>query len=44
MIPSQHDLPDALVRKRMDEMLAACRDTNRRPSVLAFARGLVLQL
>lgn len=33
-------VPDALVRKRMEEMLAACHDSNRRPSVLAFARSL----
>ncbi|MDQ1022282.1 hypothetical protein [Streptomyces afghaniensis] len=40
MISPDQDLPHALVRKRMEEMLAACRDANRRPSVLAFARSL----
>ncbi|MGW0908120.1 hypothetical protein [Streptomyces sp. NPDC002853] len=34
------DPPEPLVRKRMEEMITACRDTNRRPSVLAFARSL----
>ncbi|MGQ4333335.1 MULTISPECIES: hypothetical protein [Streptomyces] len=42
MNDTHHDLPDALVRKRMEKMLAACHDSNRRPSVLAFARNLGL--
>ncbi|MFD7487739.1 hypothetical protein ACFRFU_52645 [Streptomyces sp. NPDC056704] len=36
------DLPEALVRKRMTDMLETCRQTNTRPSVLALARQLGL--
>ncbi|MET9500016.1 hypothetical protein [Streptomyces sp. NPDC006552] len=36
------DLPEALVRKRMTDMLETCRQTNSRPSVLALARQLGL--
>ncbi|MFF5297890.1 hypothetical protein ACFY5F_00860 [Streptomyces sp. NPDC013161] len=36
------DLPEALVRKRLSEMLDTCRQTNTRPSVLTLARRLGL--
>ncbi|MFI6007092.1 hypothetical protein ACIA98_43430 [Streptomyces sp. NPDC051366] len=36
------DLPEALVRKHLQEMLDACRATNARPSVLTLARRLNL--
>ncbi|MFC9635822.1 hypothetical protein ACFTY8_43115 [Streptomyces mirabilis] len=42
MTDTHQVVPDALVRKRMEEMLAACRDSSRRPSILAFARSLGL--
>lgn len=42
MNDTHHDLPDALVRKRLEKMLAVCHDFNRQPSVLAFARSLGL--
>nr|WSX50717.1 hypothetical protein OG409_18265 [Streptomyces sp. NBC_00974] len=40
MTAPHQDLPDALVRKRMEATLAASHDSNRRPSVLAIARSL----
>lgn len=40
MTAAHQGLPDALVRKRLAETLTACHDSNRRPSVLAFARSL----
>ncbi|MET9564306.1 hypothetical protein [Streptomyces tauricus] len=36
------DLPEALVRKRMAEMIEACRQTNTKPSVLKLAQQLGL--
>lgn len=36
------DLPDALVRKRLQEVLDICRETNKQPSVLMLARRLGL--
>lgn len=36
------DLPEALVRKRMEEMLETCRQANTKPSVLKLARQLGL--
>ncbi|MFH8585706.1 hypothetical protein ACH4GP_15020 [Streptomyces celluloflavus] len=36
------DLPEALVRKRMAEMIETCRQTNTKPSVLKLARQLGL--
>ncbi|MBT2472926.1 hypothetical protein J7E97_35025 [Streptomyces sp. ISL-66] len=36
------DLPEALVRRHLQEMLDACRATNTRPSVLTLARRLNL--
>ncbi|MFJ5924667.1 hypothetical protein ACIQF6_18910 [Kitasatospora sp. NPDC092948] len=36
------DLPEALVRKRMTEMVEACIQTNTKPSVLKLARQLGL--
>jgi DNA-binding transcriptional regulator YhcF (GntR family) len=36
------DLPEALVRKRMAEMIETCRQTNTKPSVLKLAQQLGL--
>ncbi|MCX4819669.1 hypothetical protein OG883_07065 [Streptomyces sp. NBC_01142] len=36
------DLPEALVRKHLQEVLDTCRETNTRPSVLMLARRLGL--
>ncbi|MFD4578077.1 hypothetical protein ACFWNK_37970 [Streptomyces sp. NPDC058417] len=36
------DLPEALVRKRMAEMVETCRQSNTKPSVLKLARQLGL--
>ncbi|MET8682421.1 hypothetical protein ABZW18_33900 [Streptomyces sp. NPDC004647] len=36
------DLPEALVRKHLQEVLDNCRETNTRPSVLMLARRLDL--
>ncbi|MEW2120252.1 hypothetical protein AB0945_34755 [Streptomyces sp. NPDC005474] len=36
------DLPEALVRKYLHEVLETCRETNTRPSVLMLARRLDL--
>ncbi|MFI5864659.1 hypothetical protein [Streptomyces sp. NPDC051546] len=36
------DLPEALIRKHLQEVLDACRETNTRPSVLMLARRLDL--
>jgi len=36
------DLPEALVRKHLQEVLDTCRETNTRPSVLMLARRLDL--
>ncbi|MGW0885769.1 hypothetical protein [Streptomyces sp. NPDC002671] len=36
------DLPEALVRKRMAEMIETCRQTNTKPSVLKLAHQLGL--
>ncbi|MBP5898108.1 hypothetical protein [Streptomyces scabiei] len=36
------DLPEALVRKHLQEVLNACRESNTRPSVLMLARRLDL--
>ncbi|MFE2495650.1 hypothetical protein ACFXKX_28710 [Streptomyces scopuliridis] len=36
------DLPEALVRKHLQEVLETCRETNTRPSVLMLARRLDL--
>ncbi|AUG81832.1 hypothetical protein CFP65_7240 [Kitasatospora sp. MMS16-BH015] len=36
------DLPEALVRKRMMEMIESCQQANTRPSVLKLARQLGL--
>ncbi|MEU9271918.1 hypothetical protein AB0E04_41915 [Streptomyces sp. NPDC048251] len=36
------DLPEALVRKHLQEVLDTCRETNTRPSVLLLARRLNL--
>src|SRR3954462_10698488 len=36
------DLPEALVRKHLQEVLDICRETNTRPSVLMLARRLDL--
>ncbi|MFI0714081.1 hypothetical protein ACH4SK_26165 [Streptomyces inhibens] len=36
------DLPEALVRKHLQEVLDTCRETNARPSVLMLARRLNL--
>ncbi|MFE4305022.1 hypothetical protein ACFQ9H_05275 [Streptomyces sp. NPDC056517] len=41
MIERSH-LPEALVRKRVEELRASCRKAGRRPSVLALARQLGL--
>jgi hypothetical protein len=36
------DLPEALVRKHLQEVLDICRETNKQPSVLMLARRLDL--
>ncbi|MFE2495665.1 hypothetical protein [Streptomyces scopuliridis] len=36
------ELPEALVRKRMNEMLETCQRTNTKPSVLKLAQQLGL--
>jgi hypothetical protein len=36
------DLPEALVRKHLQEVLDTCRETNKQPSVLMLARRLDL--
>ncbi|MCT6779853.1 hypothetical protein LXH09_24730 [Streptomyces sp. CS7] len=36
------DLPEALVRKHLQQVLDACRESNTRPSVLMLARSLGL--
>lgn len=36
------DLPEALIRKHLQEVLDICRETNSRPSVLMLARRLDL--
>ncbi|MFF4512084.1 hypothetical protein [Streptomyces mirabilis] len=36
------DLPEALIRKHLQEVLDTCRETNTRPSVLMLARRLDL--
>ncbi|MFF9244705.1 hypothetical protein ACF1AY_38220 [Streptomyces sp. NPDC014776] len=36
------DMPEALVRKHLQEVLGTCRETNKQPSVLMLARRLGL--
>lgn len=42
MTPRVPNLPEALVRKYLQEVLDTCRETNTRPSVLMLARQLDL--